>query len=134
MRAHPECGAEILTGSHSDVLQMAEEIALTHHEWWDGSGYPNRLSEDQIPLSGRIVALADVFDALTHARPYKVPWTLDEALQEINHLEGRQFDPKVVAAFFQLDEADLAPDPDEVTALAPGIHRPLESGSLVSSA
>jgi putative nucleotidyltransferase with HDIG domain len=134
MRAHPKCGAEILTGSHSDVLRMAEEIALTHHEWWDGSGYPNKLSQDEIPLSGRIVALADVFDALTHARPYKVPWTLDEALHEINHLAGKQFDPDVVSAFFELDEADLTPDPNEITDLAPGIHRPLESDTLVSSA
>lgn len=124
MRAHPECGAELLTGSDSEVMKMAEEIALTHHEWWDGSGYPNRLAGDQIPLSGRIVALADVFDALTHARPYKQPWSLDEAVQEIDHLSGRQFDPAVVAAFFQLDEADLTPDPTEIDDLAPGIHRP----------
>ena len=110
MRAHAVCGAELLTGSHSDVLRLAEEIALTHHEWWDGTGYPNGLVGDEIPLSGRIVALADVFDALTHARPYKKPWSLDEALREIDYLSGRQFDPMVVAAFLDLDEADLIPD------------------------
>ncbi len=124
MRAHAVCGAELLAGSHSDVLQMAEEIALTHHEWWNGTGYPGGLTGDEIPISGRIVALADVFDALTHSRPYKKPWTLDEALHEINYLSGRQFDPMVVAAFFNLDEADLAheavkatePDPDHASA------------------
>ena len=133
MRVHPECGAEILAGSRSDVLQMAEEIALTHHEWWNGSGYPNRLSGDEIPMSGRIVALADVFDALTHTRPYKKAWTLDEALHEINHLSGKQFDPNVVRAFFELDEADLTIDPEDIVELAPGIHGPIESSSLVGS-
>ncbi|HET9094680.1 MAG TPA: HD domain-containing phosphohydrolase [Solirubrobacteraceae bacterium] len=133
VRAHAVSGAEILAGSHSDVLQMAEEIALTHHEWWDGSGYPNRLSYDQIPISGRIVALADVFDVLIHERPYKQPWTLDEALREIDHLSGRQFDPMVVTAFFQLDEADLVVDPEEILALTPGIRAVAESRQLVSS-
>ncbi|HWD69714.1 MAG TPA: HD domain-containing phosphohydrolase [Solirubrobacteraceae bacterium] len=133
MRAHPECGAEILTGSASEVMKMAEEIALTHHEWWDGTGYPARLAQDQIPLSGRIVALADVFDALTHARPYKQPWSLDEAVQEIDHLSGKQFDPAVVSAFFELDEAELTPDPNEINDLAPGIHRPPEPETVVNS-
>lgn len=116
MRSHVVCGAELLAGGESDVLKMAEEIALTHHEWWDGTGYPNGLAGDEIPISGRIVALADVFDALTHARPYKRPWSLDEALHEINHLSGRQFDPMVVSAFFTLDEADLTPERAESAA------------------
>ena len=124
MRIHPTSGAEILTGSNSDVLRMAEEIALTHHEWWDGGGYPNKLVGDQIPLSGRIVALADVFDALTNSRPYKKPWSLDSAIQEINELSGRQFDPTVVEAFFKLDEAELTLKIDEAAEMTPGIHRP----------
>lgn len=118
MRGHAVCGAELLAGSNSDVLQMAEEIALTHHEWWNGTGYPGGLTGDEIPISGRIVALADVFDALTHSRPYKKPWTLDEALHEINYLSGRQFDPMVVAAFFNLDEADLSHEVAELADLA----------------
>lgn len=131
MRSHVVCGAEILAGSQSDILRMAEEIALTHHEWWDGTGYPNGLEGDEIPLSGRIVALADVFDALSHARPYKQPWTLDEALREIDHLSGRQFDPTVVKAFFDLDEADLSLDPGELDELVPAIRGTQES--LLSS-
>lgn len=119
MRAHAVCGAEFLGGSQSEVLRMAEEIALSHHEWWDGTGYPNRLVHDEIPLSGRIVALADVFDALIHTRPYKQPWTLDEALQEIHYLSGKQFDPMVVTAFLNLDEADLALDDAKTPELDP---------------
>lgn len=129
MRTHPESGAEILAGSHSEVLNMAEEIALTHHEWWDGTGYPSRLRGEQIPLCGRIVALADVFDALTHARPYKQPWSLDAAIQEIDHLTGRQFDPAVAAAFLALDETDLTLRADAAAEMMPGIQRPAEQDS-----
>lgn len=121
MRAHVVCGAELLAGSHSDVLKLAQEIALTHHEWWNGTGYPNGLTGDEIPISGRIVALADVFDALIHSRPYKLAWSLDEALHEIDHLSGRQFDPMVVSAFFALDEADLALDAPEAPPAAAGV-------------
>ncbi|MHB1567623.1 MAG: HD-GYP domain-containing protein [Solirubrobacteraceae bacterium] len=102
VKAHPAAGAAILSGSASEVLRLAEEIALTHHEWWDGSGYPAGLSAERIPLSGRIVALADVFDALTHARPYKPAWARDRAIAEIDRLTGHQFDPEVVAAFHQI--------------------------------
>jgi putative two-component system response regulator len=129
MRSHAVCGAELLAGSPSDVLQMAEEIALTHHEWWDGSGYPKGLTGDEIPMSGRIVALADVFDALTHSRPYKRPWSLDEALHEINYLSGRQFDPMVVAAFFNLDEADLVLEAAEYHEVSAGAADALVSSS-----
>ncbi|MDE3130834.1 MAG: HD domain-containing protein [Acidobacteriota bacterium] len=123
MRAHAACGAELLAGSPSKVLQMAEEIALTHHEWWNGTGYPGGLRGDGIPLSGRIVGLADVFDALIHARPYRQALSLNEALREIDHLSGRQFDPMVVAAFFNLDEVDLALEPSTIVEPAPaGAH------------
>jgi putative nucleotidyltransferase with HDIG domain len=108
MRTHAAAGAAILAGSQSDVLRFAEEIALTHHEWWDGNGYPAGLAGTTIPLSGRIVALADVFDALTHARPYKDAWLVEDALAEIKRLCGSQFDPAVVAAFEALDPQKLA--------------------------
>ena len=108
MRTHTTVGAAILAGSTSDVLQLAEQIALSHHEWWDGSGYPKGLSEDQIPRCGRIVALADVFDALTHARPYKEAWPVERAVEEVRRLRERQFDPDVVDAFEELDASELA--------------------------
>jgi putative two-component system response regulator len=107
MRRHAVAGAAILSGSNSVVLRLAQEIALTHHEWWDGSGYPSGLSGTDIPLSGRIVALADVVDALLHERPYKRAWRFDAATSEIHRLSGRQFDPAVVAAFDKVDFADL---------------------------
>jgi PAS domain S-box-containing protein/putative nucleotidyltransferase with HDIG domain len=111
MRRHAALGAEILSGSSSDVLQLAERIALTHHEWWDGSGYPQHLRREEIPQCGRIVALADVFDALTHSRPYKEAWPVDRAVDEVHRLRGRQFDPEVVEAFDQLEAEQLA-EPD----------------------
>jgi putative nucleotidyltransferase with HDIG domain len=122
MRTHTTVGAAILSGSTSDVLQLAEQIALTHHEWWDGSGYPNGLEGDAIPQCGRIVALADVFDALTHARPYKQAWPVDRAVAEVHRLRERQFDPAVVDAFDALNanelagEAEQAPDTLETAA------------------
>jgi PAS domain S-box-containing protein/putative nucleotidyltransferase with HDIG domain len=108
MRLHASLGAQILSGSGSDVLQLAERIALTHHEWWDGSGYPRHLKGGEIPQCGRIVALADVFDALTHSRPYKDAWPVDRAVDEIHRLRGCQFDPEVVEAFDQVDAEQLA--------------------------
>jgi PAS domain S-box-containing protein len=99
VKKHAAAGAAILAGSSSEVLKMAEEIASHHHEWWDGSGYPNGLRGDEIPLTARIVAILDVFDALTHTRPYKDAWPLGEALDEIHALRGRQFDPLIVDAF-----------------------------------
>ena len=80
---------------------------MTHHEWWDGSGYPVGLRGEAIPLAGRIVALADVFDALTHERPYKRAWPLGRALAKVRRLDGSQFDPAVAAAFETLDHASL---------------------------
>lgn len=81
---------------------MAETIALSHHERWDGNGYPHKLSGEEIPLVGRIVAVADVFDALTHERPYKKAWSLLEARAEIESQSGKQFDERVVKAFLTL--------------------------------
>jgi HD-GYP domain-containing protein (c-di-GMP phosphodiesterase class II) len=107
VKRHPATGAAILSGSASTVLRLAEEIALSHHEWWDGTGYPAGLKGQEIPLSGRIVALADVLDALTHTRPYKLAWSCDDAVAEICRLTGRQFDPAVVQAFLNLDAEDL---------------------------
>jgi putative two-component system response regulator len=107
VKQHPAAGAAILSGSSSTVLRLAEEIALTHHEWWDGSGYPAGLVGEAIPVSGRIVALGDVFDALTHTRPYKRAWPIERALAEVRRLAGVQFDPAVVGAFFRLDPAAL---------------------------
>ena len=108
MKGHAAGGAGILADSTSAVLRLAQEIALTHHEWWDGSGYPRGLKGEEIPLSGRIVALADVFDALTHDRPYKTAWSPDRAAAEVVRLRGSQFDPDVVDAFETLDPGLLA--------------------------
>ena len=107
MKEHTTSGATILAGSRSDVLRLGEEIALTHHEWWDGNGYPHRLRGDEIPESGQIVAVADVFDALTHDRPYKDAWPLEAAVNEIRRLKGTQFSPRIVEAFDSLDHASL---------------------------
>jgi putative two-component system response regulator len=91
-------------------LQMAETIALTHHERWDGKGYPHGLAGEHIPLLGRIVSVADVFDALTSERPYKQAWSTLEARAEIEAKSGSQFDPKVVAVFAQLLDQGLKLD------------------------
>jgi putative two-component system response regulator len=107
MTSHVNIGRFILSGSRSPLLQMAEEIAFTHHEWWDGSGYLSGLRGEEIPIAGRIVAIADVFDALTHERPYKHAWPVDEALAEIASLRGRQFDPLAVDAFETMDHRAL---------------------------
>ena len=99
MQGHTRAGERLLGGSRSPVLQMAAVIAASHHERWDGNGYPAGLAGEKIPLVGRIVAVADVFDALTHERPYKRAWPVGAAIAEIRHGAGSQFDPRVVAAF-----------------------------------
>lgn len=101
MKEHPNIGGRILAGSRSKLLQMAEQIAVAHHEKWDGTGYPNAAKGEDIPLVGRIVSLADVFDALTTPRVYKDAWSVDDAVSHIQRERGRHFDPKVVAAFEQ---------------------------------
>jgi len=102
METHTSAGAEILARSNVPQMHIAEEIARHHHERWDGRGYPMRLSRERIPIAARVTALADVFDALTHARPYKQAWPLAEALDEIRRLRGVQFDPELTDVFLDL--------------------------------
>jgi CHASE2 domain-containing sensor protein len=113
MRRHTTAGADMLAGSRAPIMQMAERIALTHHERWDGTGYPQGLVGEAIPLVGRICGVCDVFDALLSRRPYKEPWPLEDALDELRRSRGSHFDPAVVDAFLGLvDELDpllLAP-------------------------
>jgi len=99
MKKHPEIGAEILSGSHSSVMQLAETISLTHQERWDGSGYPNNLKGEEIPLSGRIVAICDVFDALTSKRYYKEAFSVEKAMEIIEQGSGKDFEPYLVDTF-----------------------------------
>jgi putative two-component system response regulator len=107
MKTHAVIGHQLLSGSGSHVLRLSSEIALTHHERWDGRGYPAGLLGEQIPLAGRITAVADVFDALMHERPYKEAWPLEAALAEIRSGVGRHFDPAVVEVFERVDPASL---------------------------
>ena len=99
MKSHTTAGAAVLAGSSSPFVQMAEAIARTHHERWDGSGYPAGLAGEEIPLAGRICGLVDVFDALLSKRPYKEAWPLEDALAEIRRSSGSHFDPRLVEAF-----------------------------------
>ena len=125
MRSHSTVGAELLSRSNIPQMQMAEEIARHHHEWWDGGGYPSRLSGTGIPLAARITALADVFDALTHKRPYKGAWTVEDALREIERLKGRQFEPQLTDLFLVLiarlrrEHADLDAHLGQAARLSP---------------
>lgn len=106
MKRHPLIGCDILSNSESQVIRLGAEIALTHHEKVDGSGYPQGLKGDEIPLAGRIVAVADVFDALTSARPYKKPWSLEDARAFLTEGAGTHFDKACVDAFLDgWDEA-----------------------------
>jgi response regulator RpfG family c-di-GMP phosphodiesterase len=107
MMRHVDIGERILSGARSPALRLAREIAVTHHERWDGYGYLNGTSGNEIPVAGRITAIADVFDALTHDRPYKQAWDLDRALAEIAAGAGTQFDPRAAAAFATIDASTL---------------------------
>jgi len=102
MRQHPAFGAEIIGEHTSELLSMSKEIALSHHEKWDGFGYPNKLKGEDIPLSGRIIAIADVFDALTTERPYKKAWTVEDAVKLIDENSGSHFDPSLVPIFHEV--------------------------------
>lgn len=104
MKEHTVIGGSILEDSSFTLLQLAGTIAYSHHEKWNGTGYPKGLKGEEIPLPARIVALADFYDALTHERPYKRAWTPEETLDEILKQRGVHFDPKVVDAFVQLFE------------------------------
>ena len=101
MKQHPKIGVEILGGQTCHLLNMARNIALTHHEKWDGSGYPNGLKGEEISIYGRISAIADVFDALTTVRPYKKAWTVEDAVNLIKEESGKHFDPKLVDKFVE---------------------------------
>ena len=102
MQTHVQIGADILSGDDSSLLGMAREIALSHHEKWDGSGYPHGLKGEEIPLVGRLCALADVFDALTSERPYKHAWLEQDAVEYVVNESGRHFDPSLVEHFLAL--------------------------------
>lgn len=101
MKTHCDIGFAILDDSDSELLKLAAVIAKSHHEKWDGSGYPFGLAGDQIPLEGRIVAVADVFDALTSVRPYKKAWSIEDAIAEVDKVTGTHFDPLVTKAFHE---------------------------------
>jgi putative two-component system response regulator len=129
MQRHPEIGAEIIGRIVEDsaLLDLAHTIALAHHEKWDGSGYPLGLEGTAIPIEGRIVALADVFDALTSARPYKQAWPVEKAIELIRSESGRHFDPQVVAAM-----DSVIPEMLDIKAryAEPGADEPAEDDEL----
>ena len=131
MQQHVAIGANILARSSSPVLQAAEEIVSTHHERWDGTGYPAGLSGEDIPLCGRLTAVADVFDALTHARPYKEAWPVEAAVQEIERCAGTHFDPAIVAVFMKLNHPHLlAPvGADSGASAQPTVWEPVPTGA-----
>lgn len=129
MQSHTDIGAELLRGSGHPILARAEEIARCHHEHWDGTGYPVGLTGEEIPMAGRIVAVADVFDSLTHARPYKPAWTIEETLVEIRQQSGRQFDPAVVDALNALyQKGVLEATPSAPLATSAAAHAWATSG------
>ncbi|HWD41963.1 MAG TPA: HD domain-containing phosphohydrolase [Fimbriimonas sp.] len=107
MQQHTVMGAAILADCAEPVMLMACEIAITHHERWDGKGYPNGFQGEEIPLSGRIVSVADAYDAMVSERPYKTPMRRIDAIEEIVSCSGKQFDPRVVRAFLQVQQNDI---------------------------
>ena len=122
MKQHTVIGSRILSGGRSKLLRMAERIAISHHEQWNGKGYPYNLPGEVIPLEGRIVAVADVYDALTQARPYKRAWRADEALRELERGSGTQFDPSVIQAairaFHDPQDLELPNEQDDLSFLS----------------
>jgi DNA-binding NarL/FixJ family response regulator len=118
MQRHAQIGYQLLTGSQSDLLRTAADIALMHHEWWDGNGYPRGLQGDEIPEEARIAAITDVFDALTSNRVYRPAMSFDEAIVHMRALRGRQFEPRLLDAFFDsMDEIaairEIYPDQED---------------------
>ena len=118
MKRHTAIGAGMLSDSRSEMLKLAEDIARTHHEHWDGAGYPAGLAGEEIPIAGRICSICDVYDALVSPHPYKNPWTPAEALAEIHAQRGRQFDPELVDAFLGLWEVRSGRDATPASAPA----------------
>ncbi|MBF0162834.1 MAG: two-component system response regulator [Magnetococcales bacterium] len=108
MKRHPEMGYHIIGKQKSAIMNLGATIALTHHEKWDGTGYPRQLAGEEIPLAGRLTAVGDVFDALTSVRPYKRAWTVEDALELIRSESGSHFDPKLATLFVGMKEAILA--------------------------
>ena len=102
MQTHVDIGVEILSGSDSELMNMAAEVAQNHHEKWDGSGYPRALAGEKIPLTGRVVAIADVFDALTTERPYKKAWPIEEAVEFLQEQKSKHFEPRLVDLFIEI--------------------------------
>lgn len=102
MQTHVNIGVEILSGSDSELMDMAAEVAQNHHEKWDGSGYPCALAGEDIPLTGRVVAVADVFDALTTERPYKDAWPVEKAVEFLKDQRGKHFEPRLVELFVEI--------------------------------
>jgi len=117
MKLHTIIGSKILSGTTLPLLEIAREIALSHHERWDGNGYPQGLSKESIPISGRIICITDVFDALTSDRVYKSAWLIEKALDYIKEQSGKQFDPNVVDAFFSVLDRII-----EIKAAKAGTH------------
>lgn len=119
MKSHAQIGADILAGDDSDLLVMARDIAISHHEKWDGSGYPKGLSGEDIPFVGRVTALSDVFDALTSERPYKKAWPVEEAIQYMQDNRGLHFEPRLVDIFMEvlpqiLEIRETYAEPDDI--------------------
>jgi putative two-component system response regulator len=103
MKTHTVIGSRMLSKGRSELVRFSQRIARSHHEWWDGSGYPDRVSGQSIPLEARIVAVADFLDALTHERPYRPAWGMDETLAEIRRRSGTHFDPTIIKALLEID-------------------------------
>jgi len=127
MKKHAQIGADILADDDSDLMVMAHDIALSHHEKYNGTGYPNGLNADEIPLAGRITALADVFDALISVRPYKEAWTVEAALNLIKNESGQHFDPMLVDVFIKNISKIIAINEHYAEPLTDDVQRQNES-------